>query len=45
MIGKTTWLLRRLFSQIWVRAVSFALLGGVTALAGQHWMHGDVSPP
>ena len=34
MIGKTTWLLRRLFSQIWVRAVSFAVLGGVTALAG-----------
>ncbi|HUG98146.1 MAG TPA: DUF2254 domain-containing protein [Gammaproteobacteria bacterium] len=34
MIGKTTWLLRRLFSQIWVRAVSFAGLGVVTALAG-----------
>ena len=34
MIGRTAWLLRRLFSQIWVRAVSFALLGVVTALAG-----------
>lgn len=34
MIGKTAWLLRRLFSQIWVRAVSFAVLGVVTALAG-----------
>ena len=34
MIGKTTWLLRRLFSQIWVRAVSFAVLGVATALAG-----------
>ncbi|MFU8821993.1 MAG: hypothetical protein ACNA8G_10615 [Gammaproteobacteria bacterium] len=27
MIGKTSWLLQRLFSQIWVRAVSFAVLG------------------
>jgi uncharacterized membrane protein len=34
MIGKTTWLLRRLFSQIWIRAVSFAVLGVITALAG-----------
>lgn len=34
MIGKTAWLLRRLFSQIWVRAVAFAFLGVVTALAG-----------
>ncbi len=34
MIGKTAWLLRRLFSQIWVRAVSFAVLGVVAALAG-----------
>lgn len=34
MIGKTTWLLRRLFSQIWIRSVALALLGLVTALAG-----------
>lgn len=34
MIGKTSWLLRRLFSQIWIRAVSFAVLGVITALAG-----------
>lgn len=34
MIGKTGWLLRRLYNQIWVRAVSFALLGVVAALAG-----------
>lgn len=34
MEGKTRWLLQRLFSQIWVRSVSFAVLGVVTALAG-----------
>ena len=34
MIGKTGWLLGRLFHQIWVRAVSFALLGVAAALAG-----------
>lgn len=34
MIGKTRWMLRRLFSQIWVRAVALALLGVFAALAG-----------
>lgn len=34
MIGKTAWLLRRLFSKIWIRAVSFAVLGVATALVG-----------
>lgn len=34
MIGKTAWLLESLLSRIWVRAVSFAVLGIITALAG-----------
>jgi uncharacterized membrane protein len=34
MIGKTAWLLRRLFSKMWIRAVSFAVLGVATALVG-----------
>ena len=46
MIGKTAWLLLKLFHTLWVRAVAIGILGVLTALAGVFiapWIPGDIS--